>query len=75
MGERQSGNAQLEEAVGAYRVALEERTRERVPVQWAKTQAALGNALRALGERQTGTLRLNDAIAALRSALERRMLT
>jgi hypothetical protein len=33
LGERESGTARLEEAVAAYRAALEEGTRERVPLQ------------------------------------------
>ena len=45
LGERESGTARLEEAVAAYRVALEERTRERVPLDWATTQHNLGVAL------------------------------
>ncbi len=44
----------LEEAVTAYRAALEENTRERVPLDWAMTQMNLGNALEILGERETG---------------------
>jgi hypothetical protein len=40
LGEREGGTARLEEAVAAYRAALEERTRERVPLDWA---AGLGN--------------------------------
>ena len=44
-GERESGTARLEEAVAAYRAALEEWTRERVPLDWAMTQNNLGNAL------------------------------
>ena len=35
LGERESGTAKLEEAVHAYRAALEEYTRERVPLDWA----------------------------------------
>ena len=38
LGERESGTARLEEAVAAYRAALEECTRERVPLDWAMTQ-------------------------------------
>ena len=45
LGERESGTARLEEAVAAFRAALKERTRERVPLQWAKTQMNLGDAL------------------------------
>ena len=32
LGERESGTARLEEAVAAYRAALEEHTRARVPL-------------------------------------------
>ncbi len=72
LGERESGTARLEEAVAAYRAALEERTRERVPLDWAQTQSNLGNALRTLGERESGTARLEEAVAACRAALEER---
>jgi hypothetical protein len=40
--------ARLEEAVVAYRDALLESTRERVPLNWAMTQNNLGLALRKL---------------------------
>ena len=69
LGERESGTARLEEAVAAYRAALEERTRERVPLDWATTQNNLGNALWTLGERESGTARLEEAVAAYRAAL------
>ena len=72
LGERESGTARLEEAVAAYRAALEERTRARVPLQWAMTQMNLGNALWTLGERESGTARLEEAVAAYRAALEER---
>ena len=72
LGERESGTARLEEAVAAYRAALEERTRERVPLDWAMTQKNLGTALRTLGERESGTARLEEAVAAYRAALEER---
>jgi hypothetical protein len=36
-------------AVEAYKAALEERTRDRVPLEWAETQTKLGAALRVLG--------------------------
>ena len=38
LGERESGTTRLEEAVAAYRAALEEHTRARVPLEWARTQ-------------------------------------
>ncbi|QNT68226.1 tetratricopeptide repeat protein [Defluviicoccus vanus] len=72
LGERESGTARLEDAVAAYRAALEERTRERVPLDWAAKQNNLGLALWRLGERESGTARLEDAVAAYRAALEER---
>ena len=53
LGERESGTARLDEAVAAFREALKEYTRERVPLDWAMTQNNLGNALQAwrAGER------------------------
>jgi hypothetical protein len=70
LGERESGTARLEEAVAAYRAALGERTRERVPLDWATRQNGLGNALRAIGEREAGTVRLEEAVAAYHAALK-----
>jgi tetratricopeptide (TPR) repeat protein len=67
LGARESGRTRLEEAVAAYRAALEERTRERAPLAWASTQNHLGNALRALGARESGTARLEEAVAAYRA--------
>jgi tetratricopeptide (TPR) repeat protein len=57
------------EAVCAFREALQEFTRERVPLQWAQTQNNLGNALTALSAREGGTARLVEAVAAYRAAL------
>ncbi len=62
---RESGTGKLEEAVAAYREALKEYTRERVPLDWAMTQMNLGAALRALGERESGTGKLEEAVTAL----------
>ena len=72
LGERESGTARLEEAVAAYRAALEELTRDRVPLDWATTQMNLGIAHETLGERESGTARLEQAVAAYRAALEER---
>jgi len=58
--------------VAAYRAALEEWTRDRVPLDWAMTQMNLGTALQTLGERESGTARLQEAVAAYRAALEER---
>ncbi len=70
LGEREGGTARLEEAVAAYRAALEEQMRERVPLNWATTQSNLGKALQILGERESGTARLEEAVAVDRAALE-----
>ena len=72
LGQRETGTARLEEAVDAYRAALQERTRDRVPLDWATTQNNLGNALQTLGERETGTARLKEAVAIYRAALQER---
>ena len=70
LGERESGPERLELAVAAFNEALKERTRERVPLQWAITQNNLGNALRTLGSRESGTERLEQAVAAYTEALK-----
>jgi tetratricopeptide (TPR) repeat protein len=70
LGERESGTAKFEEAVGAFREALKELTRGRVPLDWPVTQTNLGNALQTLGERESGTAKLEEAIAACRDALK-----
>jgi len=69
---RESSTPRLEQAITAYRAALEERTRERVPLDWAMTQNNLGIALQTLGARESGTARLEQAITAYRAALEER---
>lgn len=66
----ESGTARLEEAVAAYRAALEEYTRERVPLQWATTQNNLGNALATLARRQKNTALLEEALVSMRGAVE-----
>ncbi len=70
LAERESGAARLEEAIAAYRAALEELTRERVPLDWAAMQNNLGYALAKLGERENSTARLEEAVAVTRSALQ-----
>ncbi|MGF1641188.1 MAG: tetratricopeptide repeat protein [Rhodospirillales bacterium] len=70
LGEQTGQSGPLEEAVVAYRAALQEWTRERVPLAWAATQNNLGNVLRSLGDRESGTDRLEEAVAAYRAALE-----
>ena len=70
LGERESSTARLDEAVEAYRAALQKRTRERVPLDWALTQNNLGGALAALGRRLSGTAKLHEAVESFRAALQ-----
>ncbi len=72
LGEQSGQNKPLEEAVAYYQEALKERTRERVPLDWAVTQNNLGAALASLGERESGTKRLEEAVAAFGEALKDR---
>jgi tetratricopeptide (TPR) repeat protein len=72
IGEQTGDNSVLENAIASYRAALEERSRERVPLEWAMTQNYLGNTLKTLGERESGTARLEEATTAYRAALEER---
>jgi hypothetical protein len=56
---------QQEGAVSSFRLALQEWTCERVPLQWAQAQMSLGIVLSVLGEGETGTARLSEAVTAL----------
>ena len=70
-GDKASGL--LDQAVKAYRNALEVRTRVAVPQDWAATQRGLGNALADQGQRAAGDKALallDQATAAYRDALE-----
>ncbi len=69
-GLERGDNFTLLVAGATYRMALEEWTRERSPLEWAITQVNLANALLSLGERESGTARLEEAVAAYRLALE-----
>ncbi|MCU0904950.1 MAG: hypothetical protein MUE83_13910 [Tabrizicola sp.] len=70
LGEREVGTDRLDQAVAAYRSALEDRPRSRMPLQWAKTQMNLGAALQTLGAPETGKDRLEQSVVAYRAALE-----
>ena len=75
LGERSSGEESgkyLEQAVAAYRAALEVYTREQLPQDWAMTQYNLGIVLRDLGERSSGTERIchfQESVVAFENAL------
>src|SRR4029077_15471272 len=63
----------FDQAVAAYRSALEVRTREQLPQDWAQTEQNLGQALYYQGrqsEGAKGAKMLNQAVAAYRSAPE-----
>jgi tetratricopeptide (TPR) repeat protein len=68
-GERKGGTTYLQEAVAAYRLALDEFTREHAPLKWAATQNNLGIALARLGDRERSVERLEAAVEAYRAAL------
>ena len=69
LGERESGTARLDEAVNAFREALQELTRARAPLLWARTKMYVGNAFPKRSETGSpGTARLTEAIAAFREA-------
>ncbi|WP_424361568.1 hypothetical protein [Methylocystis parvus] len=65
-----SGTAELEEAVSAYRAALEYWTRKRNPERWAEVQADLGAAFGKLGERKDGVAAFRDSVLAYVEALK-----
>jgi class 3 adenylate cyclase/tetratricopeptide (TPR) repeat protein len=69
-GDQRGENGALIVAIATYRSALHERTRERMPFEWAATQSSLGLALVMLGGRESGTAQLREAIATFKEALE-----
>jgi tetratricopeptide (TPR) repeat protein len=69
-GQEFGENQALLEAISVYNFALTFVPRERVPLDWARTQNALGNTLVKLGEREIGTTRLVEALIAYRAALD-----
>src|SRR5262249_40047699 len=70
LGDRETRAEHLEQAIDAFRLALQEITRAGVPLYWATTQMDLGPALMSLGKRQSGTEQLEQAVEALRPALQ-----
>ena len=69
-GDEFGDNDALQTAIARNKRLIELSPRARVPLEWAKTQMNLGNALWTLGERESGTARLEEAVAAYRAALE-----
>jgi tetratricopeptide (TPR) repeat protein len=71
-GDEFGDNDALNSAVERYKRLVELTPRERVPLDWARTQDRLGGALWRLGERERGTAKLEEAVAAYREALKER---
>ena len=70
LGKIAGDTARLEEAVTAYRAALEVYTRDAMPANWAMTQNNLANALRALGRITGDTARLEEAVEIFETLAE-----
>ncbi len=70
LGERESGTAKLEEAVAAFRDALKEYTRARVPLEWAKSTGNQGVALMHLAERTRDAALAETAFRQIEAASE-----
>jgi hypothetical protein len=70
LGARESGPARLEEAVAAYRDALMEYTRDRVPLRWAISFGNQGEALMYLAERTKDAAIVETALRQIEAALE-----
>lgn len=69
LGRREGNPERINDAIGAYQAALKERTRERVPVNWAATSMNLANALVELGVQQRDANKLEEAIEVYGTAL------
>jgi hypothetical protein len=69
-GEREGGTARLEEAIVAYRAALEERTRERVPLNRAATFGNQGVAMMLIAGRTHDGALAAAALQQIQTAYE-----
>ncbi|MBF0436051.1 MAG: hypothetical protein HQL77_11850 [Magnetococcales bacterium] len=69
-GDEFGDNEALKKAIQVCTKLLEIQPRSRVPLDWARVQNNLGNALRALGERESGTEKLEAAMTAFAMALD-----
>ncbi|MGA7655241.1 MAG: hypothetical protein WCA96_00455 [Methylocella sp.] len=70
LGVRESGTVRLEDAVSAYRDALQEFTRARVPLRWATVQMDLASLYCALFDNGAQPKHFDDALEAIDRALE-----
>jgi tetratricopeptide (TPR) repeat protein/transcriptional regulator with XRE-family HTH domain len=69
LGERESGEVRLQEAVATCRAALRECECGSGPLRLGGMQNNLGNGLRLLGERQNVAAHLEESVLAYRAAL------
>jgi hypothetical protein len=65
-----AAQSRLEEAVAAYRAALEERTRERVPLDWAATFGNQGLAMMVIADRTNDGALAETAVTQVAVAYE-----
>jgi hypothetical protein len=70
LGERDSGTARLGAAAAAYRAALEERRRERVPLDWAESFGNQGVALALIAARTNNGALAETAVRQIEAASE-----
>jgi excisionase family DNA binding protein len=65
-------NSALNRSIETWRSALQYRSCDRAPLDWAATQHGLGNVLVRLGEREAGAAHLTEAVVAYQAAPEER---
>jgi tetratricopeptide (TPR) repeat protein len=70
LGEQTGDVKWLRRSIDEGRKALEQFTRDRLPMEWARAQNNLGIAFTLIGRRESGTSHLEEAVAAYRAALE-----
>ena len=70
LGRLENGTGKLEEAAVAFREALKERTRDRVPLDWARSFGNEGVALMLLAERRKDAAMAEAALSQINTAFE-----
>jgi hypothetical protein len=70
LGEGETGTSKLEESIAAYREALKELTRDRVPLDWATSFGSEGFALMHLVERRGEAAMAETALSQIHTAFE-----
>jgi tetratricopeptide (TPR) repeat protein len=69
-GFERGDNRAAAQAIDRHRALARATDRATMPLDWARTQTNLGNALATLGEREAETARLEEAVVAYRLALQ-----